>query len=295
MFGNNKGDVVLPATTVQPMLKPSALPNASGAIGVGTWLTQAEFKDIQVTHDGQTLYQKDFTQGFADWKTSGGHWSIDNGALEQTSDEEDRRAIAGDPAWTDYTYTLKARKLSGSEGFLVMVRAKDNDNFVWLNVGGWGNTHTQLESSVDGMKNTFGPSAPITVETGRWYDIKIEVTGQHIVCSIDGKQIIDATDVQTLADPLYTEASRDNASGDVILKVVNTTDIDIPTQIVLQGAGRVASRGKNIFLTGNRNDVNTIDNPEKIVPHTETIDGRGSNFTHTFPAHSVNVLRVSTK
>ena len=29
-------------------------------------------------------------------------------------------AIVGDPTWTDFTYTLKARKLSGDEGFLVL-------------------------------------------------------------------------------------------------------------------------------------------------------------------------------
>ena len=31
--------------------------------------------------------------------------------------------VTGDPAWTDYTIRLKARKLGGDEGFLVLYHA----------------------------------------------------------------------------------------------------------------------------------------------------------------------------
>jgi alpha-L-arabinofuranosidase len=57
--------------------------------------------------------------------------------MRQTAEGENIRAIAGDPTWTDYPLTLKARKLGGGEGFLVMFHTSDIDNPTWWNIGGW--------------------------------------------------------------------------------------------------------------------------------------------------------------
>ena len=47
MFSENRGDVVLPVDVNGPSYEEGP---KGGAIGVGTWATQAEFKDIRVTH-----------------------------------------------------------------------------------------------------------------------------------------------------------------------------------------------------------------------------------------------------
>ena len=60
MFSQNRGDVVLPVTVTAPEVAPAA---RSGAIGVGTWRTQAEFKDIKVTRGDETLFTCDFADG----------------------------------------------------------------------------------------------------------------------------------------------------------------------------------------------------------------------------------------
>ena len=39
-----------------------------GGVGVGTWLTQAEFKDMKVTRDGKTLFAADPAQGTDGWQ-----------------------------------------------------------------------------------------------------------------------------------------------------------------------------------------------------------------------------------
>ncbi len=89
----------------------------TGRIGVATWNTRAEFKDIRVTHDGKTLFASDFSNGMAGWQTAGGQWEVRDGALCQLGDDDGVRALAGDPKWTDYTLTLKARKISGDGRF----------------------------------------------------------------------------------------------------------------------------------------------------------------------------------
>jgi hypothetical protein len=48
----------------------------------------------------------------ADWTGAGRRAAAD-------AEKEFIRALAGDRDWTDYTLTLKARKISGAEGFLI--------------------------------------------------------------------------------------------------------------------------------------------------------------------------------
>src|SRR6267142_1198061 len=43
----------------------------TGGIGVGTWETSAEFKNIRVERDGQVLFASDFSKEPAGWKTDG--------------------------------------------------------------------------------------------------------------------------------------------------------------------------------------------------------------------------------
>ena len=215
MFAANTGDTVLPATLVQPTAEGVEVPLPKGRIGVGTWATQAEFKDILVTQNGKTLYQKDFANGDADWTLGAGQWQTQAGVLRQSGADTDARALAGDTSWGDYTYTLKARKLSGAEGFLISFHVRDDGTRIWWNIGGWGNARTALQRFTGGAMREIG-SVPVTVETGRWYDIKIEVQGRQIRCYLDGKLITDTVDEPANApDPLYAAASRDTKTGDI--------------------------------------------------------------------------------
>ena len=293
MFAANTGDVVLPATLAQPAVPDVDAPLPKGKIGVGTWATQAEFKDILVTQNGQTLYQKNFADGDADWTIGAGQWQTQDGVLRQTGDATDCRASVGDANWADYTYSLKARKLSGNEGFLIQFHVQDDNTRIWWNIGGWGNSRTALERFSDGGRKEIG-AVPITVETGRWYDIKIDVQGRQIRCFLDGRLITDATDAPDgPPSPLYAAASRDLKTGDVILKLVNTSATSQPLQVNLQGAKGVAKTASATVISGEPGDVNSMAAPQKIAPKTLTVTGTGASFAHDLPAHSVTVLRLN--
>jgi len=296
MFGTNRGDVILPVTLVPQGVAPVAAPLPSGRIGVATWATQAEFKDIQVTQGGKTLYAKDFAQGAGDWTLGQGQWAARDGVLSQTGDQTNDRATAGDTAWTDYTYHVQARKLSGREGFLIAFHYRDDANLVWWNIGGWGNTRTAIEQVHNGSNTQLGPDVPLTVEPNRWYDIRIEVQGRAIRCFLDGKLVEEVTDTPPAPPaPLYAVASRALSSGDVILKVVNTSASVQQIQVNLQGAQGVARTAVAQTLAGDPADVNSLDAPEKVAPKTTTLTGVGRTFLHEFPAHSVTVMRVKAR
>ncbi len=295
LFGNNRGDQALPVQ-IKPQIisKPESAPLPHGAIGLGTWSTQAEFKDITVTHEGQALYTSDFLNGAAGWKNGQGNWKTAEGAFRQSLNEVDCRATVGDAHWSDYTYSLKARKISGAEGFLIMFHVQDSDNFLWWNIGGWGNSRSVIERERDGAKAELGAASSVTVETGRWYDIKVEVAGRRIRCYLDGKLITETTDRagNTSVDPIYSTASTDDHSGDVIVKVVNVSRDPQKLQVTLSGATNLTGSATITVIKGQPGDINSVDDPHHVSPTTTQISGVRENFEHDFAPYSVTVLRI---
>ncbi len=77
MFANHRADVILPMEVEAP-----AVPGQpkGGAIGVGTWSTKAEYKDIKVTQGEKVLFQSDFSKNSSGWKLIGGKWQVQDGA-----------------------------------------------------------------------------------------------------------------------------------------------------------------------------------------------------------------------
>jgi len=297
MFNHNKGDVVLPAilTPGAPDALIASAPRAAlhGAVGVGTWDTQAEFKDLQVTHDDKALLQGAVGDGL---KQQDGVWNSQDGTIVQSGGQKPALATLGSTDWTDYSYSLKARKVSGAEGFLIPFHFQDGANHIWWNLGGWGNTHSAFEILTGGNYMQFG-NTPTTIETGRWYDIRIDVKGRQIRGYLDGNLLVDTEEPANfpLPDPIYGGASRDLKTGDIILKVVNAGEGSHLVQFDLSGAGPLAKTATGQILAGAPDDVNTIAEPEKIVPQTLLIQDIGQSFTHEFPANSVSVFRIKTR
>jgi alpha-L-arabinofuranosidase len=301
MFSQNRADVVLPLTLEMAEPLPEVKP---GAIGLSTWATQAEFKDIKVTQGDKALFQSDFSRGLEGWRAFRGDWKIQAGALRQMGGGDDERAVAGDPTWGNYTYSLKARKLGGAEGFLILFQVRDNDNWLWWNLGGWGNVRHGIERCVAGGKSILGSEVPGRIETGRWYDIRIELKGLNIKCYLDGKLIHDVT--HQPIRPIHAVGGRVDATGEIILKVVNVTDSPQETQIDLRGVGEVQPKGTATVLTStDPNDENSLRSPTKdphslkqltkVAPVTRAIDNAGPSFRHVFPAYSLTVLRLKGK
>ena len=286
MFAQNRGDVVLPVTVDAP---PAEDGLRAGSIGVGTWRTAAEYRDIKVTApDGRVLFASDFSQGTAGWRLTNGQWRAVDGSLRQDDLAENVRALAGDPSWQDYSLTLKARKISGSEGFLVLFRTGGGEDKRWWNLGGWGNSADAVEIGDKVMDRTAGQ-----IETGRWYDLRLDVKGNHIQCWRDGKLIHDV-DYQPLKS-LFASATRDTRSGDLILKIVNGSAQPVATAVKLNGANHLSGAATATVLTSaDPKDENTLEQPLKVSPQKVKLVFTGSAIQQTFPGNSVTVLRIPT-
>ena len=294
MFSRNRGDVILPIDLEVEATPPEVLPARNGKVGVGTWNTQSEFRDIKVVKDGQTLYASDFETGAKEWTPVGGEWKLVDGYLRQAAGGSNRRAVTGDSAWSDYTYTLKARKLGGAEGFLILFSVKSGEDFVWWNIGGWGNTRHAIEVGSDGGKSIAGKEVTGSVETGRWYDVRVELKGQNVKCYLDGNLIHDLTYDDTEPKSLHVVAGRQISSGDIILKIVNVSKYAVATAMKLKGVASVSPSATSVLLTSSDvRDENSLEEPRKVVPKRLSVDGISENFKYVFAPHSITVLRLN--
>jgi alpha-L-arabinofuranosidase len=263
--------------------KPQAI---AGAIGVGTWNTSAEFKDIRVEKEGQVLFQSDFTKGADNWKTDGGSWSVVDGAYRQ-ADPAVGLSFFGDESWRDYTLTLKARKLRGAEGFLIAFGRKGEERN-WWNIGGWGNT----EHAIEFNQNSVGRHVAGSVEPDRWYDIRIEVAGRRIRCSLDGKLVHD--EIAVAPNRFFSLAGKD-PQGDLVIKTINAGAESINATVNVAGLAHISPEaGMTILKSEHGSDNNSLETPAKVIPTTTMIKGVGSSFSHEFPAYSFTILRLKS-
>jgi len=239
--------------------------------------------------DGKVLFASDFSANGAGWKLlgDGARWGVAGGGLRQSAEREFIRALAGDKSWTDYTFTLKARKLSGREGFLILFHITDDEDRNWWNIAGWNNTQHGIElgETLDGK--------PGQVETGRWYDIKIELKGKQVKCWLDGKLVHEIEEPRNMTQSIYASATRDSANSDLIVKVVNTAAAPTETEIDFAGGGKLAAAARAVVLTSaSAKDENTLEEPTKVASKDQSIPVNGKKIKHTFPGNSLTVLRV---
>jgi len=95
---------------------------------------------------------------------------------------------------------------------------------------------------------------------------------------------------------LFYSALRDSKTGKLIVKVVNRADTAQAAKIEISGGKNLASKGTATVLKAeNRDATNSLKEPKKVVPVTETADGLGTNFTRSFPPCSITVLELTEK
>jgi alpha-L-arabinofuranosidase len=100
----------------------------------------------------------------------------------------------------------------------------------------------------------------------------------------------------TPSQQLYASATRENAAGEIILKVVNAANSASDAEIRLDGVSSIGPRARVVVLTSaSAAAVNSFDQPNNIAPLESVIENASDHFTHTFPAHSLSVIRVPIK
>lgn len=289
LMANNVGTRVLKVNQTNPykygdvQVKPAVC-----RVGMGTWGTQVSFEDKGYTDANGNALPMTLQELPTDVR---GTWKVDGNIIKQTSNGESCiRLNPGEITSEGYIYKVRARKDAGNEGFLLIFNYVDDKNYCWLNIGGWNNTQHGIEQIVDGAK---GQVATVSgnIETGRWYDIELKVKGDSIFASLDGKEIFASKLRANTLPGVFSTATLDENTGEVILKVANTSSENTTAEICLQG--KTISNAKLIRLSAkNGKEENTIDNPTNVYPTETFVTTSTDGAVVEIPANSLNIFRL---
>ena len=117
--------------------------------------------------------------------------------------------------------------------------------------------------------------------------------GSHVLSlTMDKKPVAG----QPGQDGLFASAVFEQSTGEVIVKVVNTSEQAQPVSIQLLGIKGVRTANTITLCHDGMDDENTLDNPEKIIPVNGTCQvdaGKGASLiTDNLPARSFRIYKV---
>ena len=280
LFSNNVGTRTVPQTLKWNLPEPKVVEASHPLhVGVGTWATRAEYKEPQLIVEGKTYDLPDIQT----WQSNRGrepHMEVCPVAFEGKS----------------YTYKVKARKKSGAEGFLLVYNYQNDRDFDWFNVAGWGNTQNCIEQSVDGGRMNISETVPFKVETDRWYDLQVNVTGDSVAAFIDGQLQFTARHKNPNMRGVFSNSTLDERTNTLYVKVVNVGEG--ATQGCINLAGGLAERATMVRLAGESGQSeNTRINPLAIHPLHVDVFTEASGRQVNFPVapFSVNIITIKLK
>lgn len=268
-------------------------------VGVATWKTQATYRNPQLLIEGDEVQLSDVKN----W-TSGnskpeyqGNWSAEGGTLRQTSNAEESMHISPDRMKAKrYTFKVQARKDGGAEAFMIVFNYVDEKNFDWLNLGGWGNTRTSVETTMTGSRNTLDGARNDHYDVGKWYDIQLDVDGEDITAFVDGKQVYKGKKKRSLLHGVYANSTLDEKTGTLYTKIVNLCDTGTKGTIELLGG--TAAKAEMVRLAGmTGDDENTMEYPNNIVPRPAKVTtfDEGRRITFDVAPFSINIITSKLK
>ena len=95
---------------------------------------------------------------------------------------------------------------------------------------------------------------------------------------------------------LFASATRDDKSGEIILKVINIATTPVSVDIQVPGILKVSPTASLTTLTGEKlSDENSLAEPKKVAPVQSSLTGVGPAFTCVFKPISMTVVRLGTR
>jgi len=220
-----------------------------------------------------------------------GEWQKNSdGSISQVSTKEQCVAVCTAKVSDHYTVKFRARKDGGDEGFMVVFNYTDANNYCWINFGGWGNTQHGIERISGGGKSQVATKEG-KIETGRWYDVTLQVAGDTVKCWLDKDLVFDTVMKGDVLPGIFSSATIDEPTGELIVKVVNTQSEGTTTKLNVKNFP--VKRAELIRLRANDGmDENTLQQPTNIYPTHHELSPEGNVVDVEIPAYSLSIIRI---
>ena len=242
-------------------------------VGFGTWNTRATFEA-----------DKDMDYVYGDWQKDGN-------TVRQKGRKEGTLCIEKSIIDNDhYTCKFRARKDEGAEGFIIVFNYVDENNYCWLNFGGWTNTQHAIEQISTGGK-FLTDSKRGHIEAGRWYDITLQVNGDSVKAWLDNEMVFNTVLKHDDTKGIFSSATIDDASGELIVKVANTSDAATTARLNLKNFKPTVARVVRLAANDGMEE-NTLDAPTVIHPVEQLLSPDNGSILLDVPPYSLNIVRM---
>ncbi len=92
---------------------------------------------------------------------------------------------------------------------------------------------------------------------------------------------------------LFASAAFDQASGEIILKLVNVSDQPKKANVILEGSKKLAAKGKMLVMKSEDPDrINSLDQPTLVSPLESEFVVKGKTITPDLPGNSFTMIRI---
>ncbi|HYH04066.1 MAG TPA: right-handed parallel beta-helix repeat-containing protein, partial [Bacillota bacterium] len=216
---------------------------------------------------GSNLFNDDFEDGNATgWSKSGGSWTIatdDTKVFMQSSTSANAYAYSGSSSWKDYTVQARVKALSfngTNRSFGITAYYQSTSNYYYLTLS--NSNQLQLGKKA-GSGSAVLASKAFTVQTGKWYTLKLTVNGNQLQAFVDGVLQLSATD---------TALKYGKAGFMVVYTSAEFDDISIEGGDPLPTSSATATNG--VTPTVDVSPTPTVsENPSPTPTQTQTIVG----------------------
>ena len=242
-------------------------------VGFGTWNTRATFET-----------NKDMDYVYGDWQKEGN-------TVRQTGHKDATLCIEKSIIDSDhYTCKFRARKDEGAEGFIIIFNYVDEKNYCWVNFGGWTNSQHAIEQISNGGK-LLADSKRGRIKAGRWYDVTLQVNGDSVKAWLDNELVFDTVLKHDDTKGIFSSATIDDASGELIVKVANTSDAATTARLNLKNFKPASARVVSL-ATNDGMEENTLDTPTAIHPVEQLLSPENGSILLDVPPYSLNIVRI---
>ena len=261
-----------------------------GYIGFGSDKSDMEFSDIAIEKDDETIFPT-----LTPVKKNG-EWSVDKENQSVSTSNGQLYLIAEKPEG-DYTIKCRAKKSGGQGSFQIFIsmNGEGTEGYKY-NLGMWSSRdRSELVCIEDNEhRGILAEHQGKVIEPDKWYDIKIHVNHDKSELFINDEKILS---YQSKPMPLqFINAGYDDASKEVIIKVVNACGENYAALIKLDNAIDVIPTGKIITLhADNPKMENNFESPRQIYPHEVVYDDFANKFDYDFPPYSYTIMRIAAQ
>ncbi|MBO9682533.1 MAG: hypothetical protein J7502_07695 [Flavisolibacter sp.] len=132
---------------------------------------------------------------------------------------------------------------------------------------------------------------PAPIQSGKWYEITLEVGYDKVDCYLDGKLLMTYTEPQKF----FSIEGRDNKTGDLIVKVVNASDRPYKATLKIEGA-EIKGDAQVITSTADSPAAeNSLSEPKKYVPVSTRVSNIANESELECKPYSIMFVRLQDK